>query len=261
MARPSPSPSGRPERNLVQDAASIAEAYARRPAAYEEDTWRSDTPTNANLGTKTPNEREELMASMRENESGPAAGRGRAAQLREENEELRLMIQDLKQQIEGAGSQDPGAWEEKEREFETILEEKSEEIRLLYMRIQEIEQQRNEPPPERAPRPGSSDDEELNSLAEELAQEQTKVEDERQAIQTERQQLRQDEEELESRMQEMELQTAKSRADLVKQRNELQRLYNEVRQEIEQARQNGVITDRVQNLEREAQALKSKRGN
>jgi len=219
-------------------------------AGPAEEPWGADTPTNARLGTLNPHEHKELLASLRKEPRGGS----RAAQLRGENEELRVAIAELRQRIDDATAPQQGSWEEREREFETILEEKSEEIRLLYMQIQEQERTQQEPA-EPPPKTADSDDESVNALAEELAQDQARLEEEREQVRTDREQVRADEEDLERRMQEMELQTAKSRSDIVKARNELQRLYNEVRAELEQAKQGGAMSDRVANLEREAQEL------
>jgi chromosome segregation ATPase len=219
-----------------------------RPAG--EETWGGDTPTAAKLGTLAA--QKDLMASLRKAQQTG----GRAAQLRSENEALRASIAELRQRLENPGAPSQGSWEDREREFETILEEKSEEIRLLYMQIQELERKSDDQEEPAARGASRGNDEELNALAEELAQDKGRLDEEREQLRTEREQVRADEEDLERRMQEMELQTAKSRADLVRQRNELQRLYNEVRAELEQAKQQGgAVSDRVRNLERETQEL------
>jgi peptidoglycan hydrolase CwlO-like protein len=216
------------------DPAEIASSQARRGPG---DSW-GDTPAAR---------------------AGQASG-SRMTHLQAENEELRAMIAELRQQASESANPSQGSWEEREREYETILEEKSEEIRLLYMQIQERERKAEEEAPPRSSRSAGSGDSELNNLAEELTADKSRLEEEREQLRAEREQLRQDEEDMERRMQEMELQTAKSRADLVKQRNELHRLYNEVRAELEQAKQNGAVSDRVETLEREAQALSSRAG-
>lgn len=198
----------------------------------------------------SPPDEHELHASLTKEPGGSS----QAARLRAENEELRATIAELRQQLDDAGKPNQGSWEDREREFETILEEKSEEIRLLYMQIQERE--RKEEPAAPAPRTlVRGDDEEVNALAEDLANDKARLDEEREQVRVDREQIRQDEEDLEQRMQEMELQTAKSRAGLVQQRNELQRLYNEVRAELEQAKQGGAMSERVRNLEQEAQEL------
>jgi chromosome segregation ATPase len=218
------------------------------PPASEE-AWSGDTPK---LGTLNAQQHKDLVASLRKAQKTSVS---RAAQLRTDNETLRTTIAELRQRLDNPTAPTQGSWEDREREFESILEEKSEEIRLLYMQIQELERKHEqEEPASRGS--GRGNDEELNALAEELAQDQGRLEDERAQVTTERAQIRADEEDLERRMQEMELQTAKSRADLVRQRNELQRLYNEVRAELDQAKQQGgAVSDRVRTLERETQEL------
>jgi len=202
-----------------------------------------------------PQDQKNLLASLRKaQKEGADRGSSKAAQMRAENDKLRAAIEELQQQLDVATAPQQGSWEDREREFESTLEEKSEEIRLLYMQIQELERKKEEeaPPPRVS---GRGTDEEINALAEELAADQSRLEEEREQVRVEREQIRADEEDLERRMQEMELQTAKSRADLVRQRNDLQRIYNEVRAELEQAKQGGAMSDRVRLLERETQEL------
>jgi len=223
-----------------------------RPARDE--PWGRDTAA-AKLNASAPDQKN-LLASLRKaQKEGADRGSSKAAQLRAENEKLRAAVAELQKRLEDATAPQQGSWEDREREFESTLEEKSEEIRLLYMQIQELERknEEEEAPPVRSA--GRGTDEEVNALAEELAADQARLEEEREAVRVEREQIRADEEDLERRMQEMELQTAKSRADLVRQRNELQRVYNEVRAELEQAKQGGAMSDRVRLLERETQEL------
>jgi len=250
MARSPQMPSGRngePTEQMPE-----ASESQEQPAG----SWSRDTPTSGKHGTLSTQEHKDLLASLRKAQrpSSDSPSPSRAAQLQTESEELRNAVAQMQQRLEDATAPSKGSWEDREREFESILEEKSEEIRLLYMQIQERERKSNDDAkPARGEARGN--DEEINALADELAQDQARLEEEREQVRVERDQIRADEEDLERRMQEMELQTAKSRADLVRQRNELQRLYNEVRAELEQAKQGGAVSDRVRNLERAAQEL------
>src|SRR5262245_43835186 len=138
--------------------------------------------------------------------------------LRAENEELRAVVLELEQALQSAsgGQQD---WEERAREYEGLLEEKSELIRNLHLRIQELEEaQPAEPAKPRGPLPR---EDELLTLSEELERE--------------RRQLREDEESLMEQMRQMEVQMAKERAEMARQRTDLSRLQNDLRHELEVA--------------------------
>jgi chromosome segregation ATPase len=239
-----------PQMPLDRNGDYPTEAVPDRPA---QEDWSRDTPTAAKLGMSAQDQKN-LLASLRKAQKEGGRSNGKLAQLRAENEKLRATIAELRQRLDSA-SAPQGSWEDREREFEATLEEKSEEIRLLYMKIQELERKYEEeasPPPPRITR---GTDEEINALAEELAADQARLEEEREQVRVEREQTRSEEEDLERRMLEMELQTAKSRADLVRQRNDLQRVYNEVRAELEQAKAGGAMSDRVRLLEQETQEL------
>src|SRR5581483_2217525 len=61
--------------------------------------------------------------------------------LQRENADLRVLVEELERRAQDGGTEgghDPG-WEERQREFESLLEEKSEVIRTLHQKIQELQ--------------------------------------------------------------------------------------------------------------------------
>lgn len=174
-------------------------------------------------------------------------------ELRAENEQLREIAAELKAQFAEISKPAATSWEDREREYEALLDEKSEMIRTLHVRIQELEAASGS----RAAAKGSpaDDDPELLATIEELSREQAEMDKERALLDEDRRQLRQDEEDMESRMQEMELQVAKSRSDLVRQRHEVHELYGMVRVELEKGQQSGVMSDRLKSLLQRHQTL------
>jgi len=216
------------------------------PAADDESP-RADQP-----------DRQEILRSFRRDEHRPDLGRrAETDRLREESDQLRQDIAGLRRQLDEAVQKNQAGFEERERDYETLLEEQSEEIRALYMRLQELEASKRPaaPPPKVAPSPAHGNPE-LADMAAELEQERLLLEEQRQALHDEREQLRQDEDALMERMREMELQTAKSRSEMVRQRSEIQQQYNQIRTELDEARRTGAINERMKLLQREHQGIK-----
>ena len=120
--------------------------------------------------------------------------------LRLENARLRTALAEQEQPGGEASIGDP-ALAERMKEFEALLEEKSEVIRELHRKLQE----HHDRPAGATPR-----EEELLALSEELERE--------------RQQLKEDEESLMQQMRDMEVQMSRERAEMARQRSELQRL-------------------------------------
>lgn len=174
------------------------------------------------------------------------------AQLQAENEELRSIIAELRQQLDDAAGQGSESFEDREREYEAMLEGKSEEIRALYVQIKELEEIAGS---SRGGGSGHNPSEEMMGMQEDLVNERMQMDEERQRLEEEFRQLREDEDDLMRRMREMELQMAKGRADLTRQHNELHQLHNEIRRELESAQQGGVVNDRVRLLQRQHQEV------
>jgi hypothetical protein len=168
--------------------------------------------------------------------------------LRTENEELRALVIELEQALHNhsSGSDD---WDVRAKEYESLLEEKSELIRNLHRKVQALEQQlaarKAEPTPEpkTAPLPR---EEELMTLSEELERE--------------RRQLKEDEEALMEQMREMEVQMARERAEMARQRNELQRLQNDLHHELELAARDATLRERLAPLQRRHQDVVVRKG-
>lgn len=156
--------------------------------------------------------------------------------LRAENQKLRRSVAELEHLLEQM-HQEEKAWASRQKEYEGLLEEKSEVIRELYQKLHEQ--------PERsgaaAPR-----EEELIALSEELERE--------------RRQLKDDEEALMEQMRQMEVQMSRERAELARQRNDLQRLQNDIRHELELAARDATLRDRLAPLQRRHQDMLKRTG-
>jgi hypothetical protein len=151
-----------------------------------------------------------------------------AVDLARDNAALRQQLAELKQEAEQALA-------EQQAEFERILEEKSELIRTLHRKVQEL-QDRPAAAVANAPR-----EEELMALSEELERE--------------RRQLKEDEESLMEQMGQMEVQMSRERAELARQRSELQRLQSEIRHELELAARDAALRERLAPLQRRHQEM------
>jgi DNA repair exonuclease SbcCD ATPase subunit len=149
--------------------------------------------------------------------------------LKKENEQLRERIASLETKLRADA---PTAVKELQEEFEHILNEKTETIRSLHMRLQEMQEAQE------APRGGHE-----GPSADQL--------DKRQAdLERERLRLQQDEEALNTQAREMEMSLAKERAELARQRSELQRLHSEIQREMELAARDPGLRERLANLQR-----------
>lgn len=161
--------------------------------------------------------------------------------LEAENVALRLRVAELEALAQEA-LQIKESWSERQKEFEAILEEKSEVIRSQHLKLQEgqngsLHGSHHGTP---APRPSAGGavvkEDELLQLKEELERE--------------RSQLREDEEAMTLQMRQMEMAMAKERAELARQRNELQRLHQDITHEIETSARDSGLRERLQALQR-----------
>lgn len=157
--------------------------------------------------------------------------------LRQENARLRTTLAELEQLVEEAQHQPDSAVGDRLKEYEGLLEEKSEVIRELHRRLNDQQDR----PAGATPR-----EEELLALSEELERE--------------RSQLKEDEETLMQQMRDMEVQMSRERAEIARQRNELQRLQGEIRHELEMAARDSGLRERLAPLQRRHQELMSRRG-
>jgi chromosome segregation ATPase len=160
--------------------------------------------------------------------------------LRQENNVLRETVAELEKMLEQM-LQAEQTWTERQKEQEMLLEEKSDVIRELHVKLQE-----HAAVP--APREGGAapHEDELVALSE--------------ALEQERCQLKDDEETLMAQMREMEIQMSRERAELARQRNDLQRLHNEIRHELELAARQAELRDRLLPLQRRHQEMLHRKG-
>jgi hypothetical protein len=161
------------------------------------------------------------------------------ALLRLENAELKARLQELEAIRSGQGEE---LWLERQREYETLLEEKSEVIRNLHQKIQEIQESAiggcDVPY-------GSSTSVSGTGLgqAEEILRLKREMEDQRR-------QLEQDEEEMMGQMRQMELTMAKERAEMARQRQEMLRVQTDLAREIENSTRAPELRERLQSMRR-----------
>jgi hypothetical protein len=191
----------------------------------------------------------------------PPDGGTSLEQLIVENAELRIRVADLQQLAGSAANPTDQGWAEREKEYESLLEEKSEIIRSLHLKIQELQEQgsREEPPAEPRP-PLPANEAELQAVFDELERERAQLDLERRQLEEDRAQLQQDEETLMKQMREMEMAMSRERADLARQRNELQRLHNDLRHELELAARDASLRDRLIPLQRRHQEFTNRKG-
>jgi len=176
--------------------------------------------------------------------------------LRSENAELRALCYELEQALQEAGQQNNGDAAAKVREYESLVEEKTETIRNLHQQLQDtqatlqdVEAQASQalqaaPPPR--PVGPIPREEELLALSEELERE--------------RRQLQEDEQTLMEQMREMEVGMAKERAEMARQRNDLQRLQGEIRHELERLEKSGAMQSKIDGLKNKLQDATTRRG-
>jgi DNA repair exonuclease SbcCD ATPase subunit len=165
-------------------------------------------------------------------------------QLRGEVHELQTRNLDLERTLEESGKFNEELLAEKQRELDTLVEEKTEVIRDLYRQIHDLEGA--EPPPSGTNNGSAPREEELLALSEELERE--------------RRQLKEDEESLMQQMREMEVQMSRERAEFARQRSELERLHSEIRHELELAGRDAALRERLAPLQRRHQDIVTRRG-
>jgi chromosome segregation ATPase len=209
----------------------------RRPAGFEVQT--DDAGLQDELG-RLADEALKVRAELEGQLNSTAAmpGAEELTRLRTENQRQAQRLKDLERIAEEMGTEQT-AWEKRQREYEGLLEEKSEVIRDLHRRL-------HEQPERSASSAGTPREEELLALSEELERE--------------RRQLKDDEEALMQQMRQMEVQMSRERAELARQRNELQRLQNDVRHELELAARDATLRDRLAPLQRRHQDLVNRNG-
>ncbi|MCI0379937.1 MAG: OmpH family outer membrane protein [Gemmataceae bacterium] len=179
---------------------------------------------------------EELLGSAKVN-GHSFANDEELARKRADNTDLLLRVQELEALLQAAATNEE-AWLERQKEFEAILEEKSEVIRTLHLKIQEkhVEKPREEPPVSDEVAKAAALDKEVQRLRREL--------------QAQKEQLAEDEESLMAQMRQMEMSMAKDRAELARQRNDIQRLQSEFNHEMEMASRDPGLRERLASFQR-----------
>ena len=173
--------------------------------------------------------------------------------LREENTQLRALCLELEQALhEATQHAAEGGDEEHVKEYEALLDEKTETIRQLHEQLQEaqavaagLDAQSGARSPGATAGPAPREDE-LLTLSEDLERE--------------RRQLQEDEQALMQQMREMEVSMARERAEMARQRNDMQRLQSEVRHEIERLERSGSLQSKIDGLKSKLTDAMTRRG-
>ena len=161
--------------------------------------------------------------------------------LRGENAALRAKADELEQMLVLAAQDSEERWAERQREYESLLEEKSEVIRGLHLKIAELRERAASPPApivEADPNEPTPDRQDLLRLKRELEEE--------------RRQMETDEESMMAQMRQMEMALAKDRAEMARQRAEVQRLQEDLKHDLETASRDGGLRERLNALQRRA---------
>ncbi len=268
----SPRDGRRSLRELMDSGNGAGQAAFRNARPSTEPRWDKEPDAAEDLERTSAEENEHILASLRrdptpakgksplddDEDDAPQGAADSAAvhELTDENERLRGIIAELRQLLDETTAKGNDSFEDREREYESLLEEKSELIRNLHVQMKELEEMASGNGGGSAPaRSGTPDDSELLALSDELERERCNIEQERRTMEDDRRQLREDEEAMMRQMREMELQMAKERAELARQRNELQRLHGEIRHELELAQRDAAVNERLKLLQRRHQEV------
>jgi hypothetical protein len=160
--------------------------------------------------------------------------------LQAENGRLRSIIAELRQGQTGAGTKAEEDFSVRQKEYEALLDEKSELIRTLHLKIQELEARPVVPP--------TPKEEELIAMSEDLERERCQFQQSQRELEDLRKELEEDERIMAKQMREMEIQMARERADYARRRTELQRILDDIRREMENAERNGMLNQRLGQL-------------
>ncbi|MBV9463897.1 MAG: hypothetical protein JO317_06675 [Verrucomicrobiae bacterium] len=172
---------------------------------------------------------EEDLETSRPTENPMAA---ELLKLQLENAELKARIEELESAPAVRG--DDG-WLERQHEYEMLLEEKSEVIRSLHQKVQELQENAG-------PRDNGSTGANMGQ-AEEILRLKREMDEQRR-------QLDQDEADMMEQLRKMEMTMAKERAEMSRQRQEISRLQADLAHEIEQTSRDPALKERLQNLRR-----------
>jgi hypothetical protein len=173
--------------------------------------------------------------------------------LRTENGQLRSLCVELEQALQEATQDANVDVDSRLRDYEAMLEEKSEMIRQLHQQLQQAQSLVADLELKLASGPGQPTyngpaprEEELLALSEELERE--------------RRQLQEDEQALMEQMKDMEIAMARERAEMARQRNDMQRLQQELQYELERLERNGAAQQKVDALKHKLHDATTRRG-
>jgi hypothetical protein len=223
----------------------------RRPGAGDKSS--SPVPSDAHLDllAEFSSELERLSATQRElmkelrSDGNVDLDAEELARLRKENLELRGHLEELGRLVEATPPSD-NSWAERQAEYEKLLEEKSEIIRGLHLKVQELQAQPAAPPPATPQTAAQIHDAAVERMKKDLEEE--------------RRQLKEDEAAMMEQMRTMELALAKDRADLARLRTELQRQQTEFAREVEMASRDTHLRERLMSLRRNQDQAAKKPG-
>jgi chromosome segregation ATPase len=155
----------------------------------------------------------------------------------DENLALRARVEELERQLASAQRRAEQGWAERQQEYESLLEEKSQVIRGLHQKLVEIRD--SSARAEQAKAVDAMDPVENEDLAR-LKRE----------LDEQRRQMEEDEESMMAQLRQLEMALAKDRADLARQRNELERLRNEFAMELEASQRGSELRERLGAIQR-----------
>lgn len=153
--------------------------------------------------------------------------------LKAENAELRRQLAALEQ-----GGKKGEDWGEQDREHTRMMEEKTDVIRELHLKIQALQAS---VPDDTQPAANTPREADLFALSDELERE--------------RNQLKEDEKSVMQQMRNMEVQMSRERAELARQRADIDRLHVKMQDELEQASREVNLRERLQPLMRQHQNM------
>lgn len=223
-------------RRFADEQPPVAPGLTESPLAELQALWDPENP----LGAEDSENDGELLAALASESNGRTAAADGGA-LPAENARLRSIIAELRTQLEASQKGAEQTWEQQQKEYEGLLDEKSELIRTLHVKLQEIQ---NAAPPV----PPTPKEEELIAMSEELERERCQHEQDRRELTELRKRLAEDEQTMLGQMRDMEVQMARERADYARRRTELQRILDDIRRELENADRNGVLNQRLLQL-------------
>jgi DNA repair exonuclease SbcCD ATPase subunit len=161
--------------------------------------------------------------------------------LRSENADLRTRVAELDQLLATAAQEAEERLNQRQGDYEALLEEKSEVIRALHQKITDVRENvslSGRPLSATAKQPDAAE-----------------VVDIKRELEEQRRQMVEDEEAMMSQLRQMEMALARDRAELARQRSELQRLHDELKHEMEAAARDGGLRERLSGLQRRNAAV------